>query len=51
MEAAGPCAGRMEMEREPTPEQLKRKKVMTGLVLAAIAVAFFAGMIVRHLTK
>ncbi|HWA14438.1 MAG TPA: hypothetical protein VHA15_15210 [Burkholderiales bacterium] len=41
----------MEMQREPTPEQLKRNKVVTGLVLAAIAVAFFVGMILRHLTK
>jgi hypothetical protein len=50
-EAAGQRAGRERMEQRPTQQQLKWKKARTGLILASIAVAFFIGMIVRHLTK
>ena len=32
-------------------QELKWKKARTGLILASIALAFFFGMILRHLTK
>jgi hypothetical protein len=37
------------MNQTPSKEQLKWKKARTALILASIAVAFFIGMILRHL--
>ncbi len=35
----------------PDPEQLRRKNIRLGLMLGAIAIAFFVGVIVKHILQ